>query len=52
MDSLWVEGISPGGDGEGDKVMDMFTWLVTGGLCWRWKYPSALLDPLSPISGV
>lgn len=44
------ERISPGGSGEGDILLHLAG--DTGGLCWSWKYPSALLDAASSISGV
>ena len=50
MGGLWLEGISPGGCGEGDRHVHLAG--VTGDLCWSWKYLSALLDPVSSISGV
>lgn len=50
MGGLWVEGISPGASGEGDRHVHLPG--VTGELYQSWKYPSALLDPVSRISGV
>lgn len=50
MGGLWVEGISPGGSGEGVRHVHLPG--VTGDLCQSWKHPSALLDPGSPLSGV
>lgn len=43
MGGLWVEGISPGGSGEGVRHVHLPG--VTGDLCQSWKHPSALLDP-------
>lgn len=51
MDGWFMGGRSlPSASGEGDRCVHLPG--VTGDLGQSWKYPSALLDPVSPVSGV